>query len=92
MELINSRNSYPNLGGTAEVHTVTVALDANGDGSTTLTWDNSLPGTVFVIATGNGPGNVYSSAAGNAQATINVAGGTADGSVDVDVLGVGIDE
>lgn len=91
MELINSSNSYPNLGGTAEVHSVTITTDANGDGSATVTWDDNLPGTVFVVATGRGGGTIYCSAAGNSQATVNVVGGTASATVDVDVLGVGIE-
>lgn len=90
MELINSKNSFPNLGGTAEVHSATVSTDANGDGSATVTWDNSLPGTVFVVATGRDTGNVFVSAAGNSQATVNVDGGPADGSVTVNVLAAGI--
>lgn len=89
-ELINTKNSYPNLGGTAEVHSVTISTDANGDGSATVNWEDGLPGTVFVIATGRGAGDVYCSAAGPSQATINIVGGTASATVDVDVLGVGI--
>jgi hypothetical protein len=89
MELINSKNSYPNLGGTAEVHSVNISTDTNGDGSATVAWDGGLPGTVFVVATGRTSGTVYCSAAGNSQATIQVEGGPASTTVAVNVFGVG---
>lgn len=91
MQLINSKSSYPNLGGTAEVHSVDVDTDANGDGSATVTWDETLPGTVFAVATGRSAGNVFLSAAGASQGTVNVEGGAADGTVTVNVLATGIE-
>lgn len=83
---INTSRGLPNLDKAAEVHTVSVATDANGDGSTTVPWDEDFRGGVHAVATPDELCNCAVTASGNSQATVAVGGATADSSVDVTVV------
>lgn len=74
-----------------ERHEVEVTLDANGDASTTLTYDEAYRdgSTVTAHVTGTSAGDYYASAEGGTQATIEVAGGPADTTVTANVLVIG---
>lgn len=80
-----------------ETHTTDVSTDSNGDGSTTVSWDESFKnGTVFAFATlqsdeGDNVALAVTST-GADQCTVTVgSAATTSGTVTVNVLAVGKD-
>ena len=69
-DAINSSRGIPNLDKRAEVHTADLSTDANGDGSTTVSWDEAFSGGVFVLVSGDADGDFFASATGTSQATV----------------------
>ena len=91
-DAINSAQAIPNLDKRAEVHTADLSTDANGDGSTTVSWDEAFSGGVFVLVSGDADGDFFASATGNSQATVEVAGSsTTGGTVTATVVAFGDD-
>jgi len=91
-DAINSSRGIPNLDKRAEVHTADLSTDANGDGSTTVSWDEAFSGGVFVLVSGDADGDFFASASGTSQATVEVAGSsTTGGTVTATVVAFGDD-
>lgn len=91
-DAINSAAGIPNLDQRAEVHSVDVSTDSNGDGSTTVSWDRQFEGNVRVFLAVPENANHWVSSKGNSQATVNLGGAaTTTGTVTVEVLALGDD-
>lgn len=90
-DLINAARAIPNLDKRAEVHTVDISTDSNGDGSATQSWDTAFGGGVFVLVSGDEGADWFVSSSGTSQATVNVEGATANSTVTATVLAVGDD-
>jgi hypothetical protein len=90
-DAINSAAGVPNLDQRAEVHTASVPTDANGDGSTTVSWDREFEGNVRVFVEPDEVCTTAVTAKGDSQATVAVGGATADSSVSVEVAAFGDD-
>jgi len=90
-DAVNSAAGAPNLNQRAEVHTASVSTDANGDGSTTVSWDREFEGNVRVFVEPDEVCTTAVTSKGNSQATVAVGGATADSSVSVEVVAFGDD-
>jgi len=91
-DLIKAAAASVELVQRAEVHSVDVSTDSNGDGSTTQSWDRAFEGNVRVFTEVPENASSWVSSKGNSQATINVGGAaTTNGTVTVEVLAVGDD-
>jgi len=91
-DAINAARAIPNLDKRAEVHTVDISTDTNGDGSATQSWDTEFGGGVFVLVSGDADGDFFVSSSGNSQATVEVSGSsTTSGTVTATVVAFGDD-
>lgn len=90
-DAINSAAGIPNLDQRAEVHSVDVSTDSNGDGSATQSWDRNFEGNVRVFTELPESGDSWVSSKGDSQATINVGGASANATVTVEVIAFGDD-
>lgn len=90
-ELIRTADAQPTIEGAAEYHPgVSISTDANGDGSTTVSWDEDFnDGDVAVQVTGTEAGDWHASTSGASQATINVLGAAAGTTVTCHVTAFG---
>jgi len=88
--VVESGRASPLLGGGAEVHEADISTDGSGNGSTTVSWEDSFDDSnVVVLVTGTESGTWFVSSAGASQATVEVEGATADGTVTAYVLAAG---
>lgn len=75
--------------GDIDAYEVDVALDSNGDGSTTVSWEKQFGTSTPKLHVSASAGIGGWSARGASQATVTVSGGPADGTVTVTVIAVG---